>query len=92
MHIDAAGSGRFPFFMSTLYLSALGALPAAFAISRDNLTSLPSPYSDPPTGQLFMPPAAAMRQDARFEPLIKAVGLEGFWAATGTVPDFRSRR
>lgn len=43
------------------------------------------------TGFLFAPSTAAMRADARFEPLVTELGLDRYWAEAKTVPDYRRR-
>ncbi len=41
------------------------------------------------TDVLFMPPTAPMRADPRFALLTGRLGLERYWAQSGTVPDYR---
>ena len=41
------------------------------------------------TELLFAPPAAAMRADPRFTTLVRELGLEDYWRASGTKPDYR---
>jgi DNA-binding winged helix-turn-helix (wHTH) protein/Tfp pilus assembly protein PilF len=38
---------------------------------------------------LFFPSTRAMREDPRFEPLLAELGLELYWNATGSRPDYR---
>ena len=40
------------------------------------------------TNMLFTPTAAAMQRDARFLPLMQAMGLADYWNRRGVVPDF----
>jgi tetratricopeptide (TPR) repeat protein len=42
-----------------------------------------------PTGMLFMPSTAAMRADPRFDRLVGELGLERYWARSGSRPDYR---
>lgn len=48
------------------------------------------PYTRRHTDLLFTPPFAGVRDDSRFTALLRAVGLEGYWAASGVRPDYRS--
>jgi DNA-binding winged helix-turn-helix (wHTH) protein/tetratricopeptide (TPR) repeat protein len=43
----------------------------------------------PFTNPLFGPPITAFRADRRFPELLRATGLEAYWQASGTQPDFR---
>jgi DNA-binding winged helix-turn-helix (wHTH) protein/Tfp pilus assembly protein PilF len=38
---------------------------------------------------LFTPPAAAMRADPRFEPLVREIGLDDYWRRAMLAPDYR---
>ncbi|MES2444421.1 MAG: winged helix-turn-helix domain-containing protein [Pseudomonadota bacterium] len=40
------------------------------------------------THLLFMPSTAAMRRDARFDPIVEALGLKRYWAEAGVRPDY----
>lgn len=83
---------------SILYLAALGRTDVAFEQSydyllgkRDPLTGerqpLP-PAADRETFLLFANQAAPMRADARFPKLMAAVGLDAYWRATRSRPDY----
>lgn len=43
------------------------------------------------TNMLFTPTAAAMRQDPRFLPLMREMGLTDYWKRRGIAPDFLAR-
>jgi DNA-binding winged helix-turn-helix (wHTH) protein/Tfp pilus assembly protein PilF len=96
----AAASGRFAPWLAIPMLSGLGAVELAFAESfefffgkRDALTGERelAPTHDPRmTFQLFLPPAAAMRSDPRFDKLTAAIGLNDYWRDSGSRPDFRT--
>ena len=43
----------------------------------------------PPTHPLFSAALASVRRDGRFNRLLEGTGLEAFWRATNTEPDFR---
>jgi len=47
--------------------------------------------ADRRTWFLFVPSTAAMRADPRFAGLVREIGLEEYWRASGVAPDFRSR-
>ena len=87
-------------FVSIPYLAALGEIGAAFEQCfdylfgrRDTLTGerrpLP-PYAERWTDFLFAIPSAPLRADPRFPKLIEAIGLDAYWRATGSRPDFRA--
>lgn len=44
------------------------------------------------TNPLFQPPMKGVWTDPRFDALLKRIGLDGYWRASGTVPDFRKNR
>jgi hypothetical protein len=46
----------------------------------------------PVTELLFVGSTSRLRADARFPALLEEIGLEDYWRATGTLPDFRRRR
>ena len=47
--------------------------------------------ADRQTSPLFLPPMREAWKDARFNGLLQRIGLEDYWRASGTVPDFRRR-
>lgn len=77
------------------YLSALGRLDDAFEVAdgyyfgRGRWAGDSPPGDDRGTVPLFYPPVAAMRADPRFATLVRGIGLEGYWRATSTAPDYR---
>lgn len=92
--------GRIASFVSIPYLAAMGELTTAYEQcfdymfgKRDPLTGERrplAPYAERWTDFLFAVPAAAMRADPRFPKLTDAVGLDDYWRATGSRPDFRA--
>ena len=49
----------------------------------------PGPYERRSTQPLFMPETAPLRDEPRFARLLQATGLEDYWRATRTLPDYR---
>ena len=47
------------------------------------------PFSRRYTRELFSLPMAPLRSNPRFARLLQRIGLEDYWAQTGTVPDYR---
>jgi DNA-binding winged helix-turn-helix (wHTH) protein len=96
----AAARGTLPHWLAIPLLSGLGAVDRAFAASfefyfgkRDALTGereLARTHDPRMTFQLFVPPAATMRADPRFQRLTTAIGLDDYWRDSGTRPDFRA--
>jgi DNA-binding winged helix-turn-helix (wHTH) protein/tetratricopeptide (TPR) repeat protein len=94
--------GRIASFISIPYLAAMGELTTAFEQcfdymfgKHDPLTGerVPlAPYAERWTDFLFAIPAAAMRADPRFPKLTDAVGLDDYWRATGSRPDFQAHK
>ena len=87
-------------FISIPYLAALGEVAIGFEQCfdyffgrRDAVTGERQPlpaYADRWTDFLFALPAAPLRQDPRFPRLTEAIGLDAYWRATGSRPDFRA--
>lgn len=89
---------------AVLTLSALGEVDAAFEIAN-NLLVFEPPVKSGPDGKtvtqrssstawrftpwLFIPPAAPLRADARFEALCEGIGLTAYWAKRGIRPDYQ---
>jgi thioredoxin-like negative regulator of GroEL len=44
------------------------------------------------TNPLFQPPMKGVWKDPRFDALLKRIGLDDYWRASGTIPDFRQNR
>ncbi|MGX7894301.1 winged helix-turn-helix domain-containing protein [Tsuneonella sp. HG222] len=104
-NLSAAERGPAQSVQALIQLSGMGELDAAFEVARAYFLragSLPvgirKSASDPTVNELhrratqclFIPTAAAMRADPRFEPLCEAMGLAGYWRACGIEPDFRA--
>lgn len=87
------------------FASALGRLDAAFEVagayyfssgfvvpdlrfSREQGSYLP--LADRETEFLFNPALRPMRADGRFAELVRRIGLDDYWAASGTRPDYRA--
>ena len=49
----------------------------------------PGPLARRNTAVLFLLPTAPLRADARFGPLLARLGLDDYWRATGTTPDYQ---
>jgi DNA-binding winged helix-turn-helix (wHTH) protein/tetratricopeptide (TPR) repeat protein len=91
--LDTRPEQRFPHFMAVMYLSALGAVDAAYDLIDRAVTQVeqekPVPFVSLMTAHLFMPPTRPLRADARFEPLMRRLGLDRYWRESGKVPDYR---
>jgi tetratricopeptide (TPR) repeat protein len=77
-------SGDLPAGHTVMLLSSLGALDEAFALARSHF------IDDQRSGEevLFAAAARPMRTDRRFMPLMKDLGLLGYWRLSGHWPDF----
>ena len=94
-------AGDIASFISVVYLSALGDADTAFEQSytyllgrRDPLSGERQPlpaYSERWTDFLFAQPTAPMRADPRFPGLTAAIGLDAYWQATGSRPDYLAK-
>ncbi|PSJ41908.1 winged helix-turn-helix domain-containing protein [Allosphingosinicella deserti] len=86
------------------FAASLGRVDAAFEILRayyfDEGFTVPeirfspeqgtyTPRQERQTNFLFVPSTANVRRDRRFEALVRRLGLEHYWAATGSTPDYR---
>jgi DNA-binding winged helix-turn-helix (wHTH) protein/tetratricopeptide (TPR) repeat protein len=82
-------------------LSALGQVDQAFAVANAYYFGRGFRVPDfPPPGDtvsqdqrqtrlLFEPVTAPLRRDPRFERLVRAIGLDDYWRASGIQPDYR---
>ncbi len=106
-NLDRARKGEGFAVSAILFLSALGALDAAFAVANGYLlergpvtvdmvhaagTASVNDQRRRKTMMLFVPPTAPMRTDARFLPLCEAIGLADYWRKSGHRPDFLKGR
>ncbi len=106
-NVAAARQGQFGVINAIMILPQLGAIDAAFEISRGYLLregemvgTLLRPDGQPAIDQesrrktmpLWMPSAAPLRADPRFLPLCDAIGLSAFWQRSGYVPNFLKAR
>ncbi|HEY2355895.1 MAG TPA: winged helix-turn-helix domain-containing protein [Phenylobacterium sp.] len=95
-NLQAAGRGVGYAENAMILMAALGRLDAAFALaaalySNPQLVAGGQRFSSGrfqvgsrrQTHHLFKPPAAPMRQDRRFPPLMREVGLADYWRASG---------
>ena len=99
---QARRKGEMASFVSIPYLVALGQIDTAFEQSygyllgrRDTMTGERQPlprFAERWTDFLFMDATAPMRADPRFPRLTAAIGLDDYWRATGSTPDFRAIR
>ena len=96
---ENVASGALSAETAVLYLSALGAIDAAYAL----IGSYYSGSTDPRGGRhpiarlerrytdfLFMPPSEALRRDPRFPRITAAIGLDAYWQAAHVQPDYRA--
>lgn len=88
---------------STLqHIAALGALDIAFSICEgyffgrgpwsSAIGRSPGGPENRYTGFLFSPLMAGLRNDSRFAPLVRTLGLSAYWRASRSSPDFMRRR
>ncbi len=75
-------------------LCALGQADAAFSLLEQRYyggdgTPLPSPFSRRYTGLLFSAWADPLRRHPGFPALTRRLGLDSYWKASGTQPDYR---
>lgn len=82
--IDCNESGDLPTGQALMQLSTLGRLDEAFALARTRFMDEQRGGED----ALFSAATRAMRQDARFMPLMNDLGLLGYWRLSGRWPDF----
>jgi DNA-binding winged helix-turn-helix (wHTH) protein/tetratricopeptide (TPR) repeat protein len=96
---ENVGSGVLSVESAILYMSALGAIDAAYALLGDYYSGSPDPkggrrpiaplerrYTD----FLFMPPTDPLRRDPRFARVTAAIGLDAYWRAAHAQPDYRA--
>lgn len=82
--VDCSNTGDLPTAQALMQYSALGELDEAFALARQR-------FEDERRGGeevLFSAATAPMRADPRFMPLMRDLGLLGYWRLSGHWPDF----
>ncbi len=82
--VDCSASGDLPTAQALMEFSQLGMLDEAFALARER-------FGDEQRGGedvLFGDATRPMRADARFMPLMRDLGLLGYWRLSGHWPDF----
>ena len=104
MSVDAASRGPAQAVAGFISLCALDAIQEALEVAQgyfigrgDFATPLRWNAGDPSvtdqhrrvTQLLFIPSAAAVRQDPGFLPLCDEIGLTAYWNETGITPDFK---
>jgi DNA-binding winged helix-turn-helix (wHTH) protein len=83
-----------PRVAGAIYCAALGNNPLALDMLDGVFRGL-GRWASPPdpaqsaTHPLFQPPARALWRQPRFSGLLTAIGLERYWRASGTEPDYR---
>ncbi|MGD9967743.1 MAG: hypothetical protein AB7T59_14575 [Hyphomonadaceae bacterium] len=82
--LECSHSGDLPAAHTVMLLSSLGALDEAFALARTHFVDQQRGGED----VLFSAAARPMRADRRFMPLMKDLGLLGYWRLSGRWPDF----
>lgn len=103
MSLEAARRGP-EYFENAIQLAAmLGRVDAAFELvdafyrtdpndaKRTSFSSQQGVYGrDRHTAFLFSPSTAPLRADARFQHVVRATGLNDYWAKCGCAPDYRA--
>lgn len=82
--VDCSNTGDLPTAQVLMQYSALGELDEAFALARQR-------FEDERRGGedvLFSAATRSMRTDPRFMPLMRDLGLLGYWRLSGHWPDF----
>jgi len=82
--VDCSNTGDLPTAQVLMQYSALGELDEAFALARQR-------FADERRGGedvLFSAATSPMRNDPRFMPLMRDLGLLGYWRLSGRWPDF----
>lgn len=82
--VDCSNTGDLPTAQALMQYSALGELDEAFALARQR-------FEDERRGGedvLFAAATGPMRHDPRFMPLMRDLGLLGYWRLSGHWPDF----
>lgn len=82
--VDCSNTGDLPTAQALMQYSALGELDEAFALARQR-------FADERRGGeevLFSAATSSMRNDPRFMPLMRDLGLLGYWRLSGRWPDF----
>lgn len=82
--MDCSNSGDLPTAQALMELSRLGQVDDAFALARTRFVDERRGGED----VLFGAATQAMRSDARFMPLMRDIGLLGYWRLSGHWPDF----
>jgi len=91
--VALAHQGQFGGIFPISAAAQVGEVDFAYALADEYYRRTADPvYAEPIGGaarySLFMPPAAALRKDARFMILMKRLGLVDYWTETGKWPDF----
>lgn len=82
--VDCSHSGDLPTAQALMEFSQLGMLDEAFALARERFGDEQRGGEDVLFGEATRP----MRADARFMPLMRDLGLLGYWRLSGHWPDF----
>jgi DNA-binding winged helix-turn-helix (wHTH) protein/Flp pilus assembly protein TadD len=96
--LAAYKAGEVGTFSTLLFLAAVGRVDTAFAVLDDYYFGEEREFSQIrgaraqlrslETDILFWPPTASLHADARFATLTRAIGLDDYWRASGTRPDY----